>query len=138
MPGFVENENVLLYGTDGFSCPEGALWGVAFKVEKGPDFASALMDFAGRFVPVSAEKVFQRRLCVHEVVLNALNYGQGDVCLTASGNRREMNVSIGQHARIVWPEGATGEDFRGTALIRRYAGGIRFSSDKRKIYLLFY
>lgn len=136
MPSFVEKGNLLLYGVRDCVLPSGAVWGAEFEIEPGPDFAAALTDFAVRFVPVPPDRMFFRRLCIHEAVSNALKYGQAGLYLSARGDNEHTEVSLRQNARIIWPEKT--QDFRGTALIKRYAGDIRFSFDKRKIYLLFY
>lgn len=136
MRSFVKKGNLLLYGGRGCSLPPGALWGAGFEIEAGPDFAEALTEFAARFSSVPRNKLFRCRLCVHEAVLNALKYGRGNVFLNAWGNDECTEVSVSQAAQIIWPEKT--ESFRGTALIKRYAGDIRFSLDKRTIYLLFY
>ncbi len=135
MSDFFKN-NILLYSGKSQKFPLSAQWGAHFVLKEDRDYVSDLLDFAVRFDALTAQKVFCRRLVVHEAVLNAFCYGGKEPVLRAWGAKKFMQVAIKQKNDIIWPSET--DMYRGTALIRRYASGIRISDDKKTLVLQFF
>ena len=111
-------------------------WSLSFIPDENQDAALIVMSEAQKHFPFDSVQTLNRRLAVHEAVLNALKYGGGETVLKAFGKENEMRVEISQKNVIVWPDETAA--YRGTALIRRYAREVKLSEDKRTLILFFY
>lgn len=136
MADFFE-ENVLFHTGRPGIFPLSAAWGARLVLrDDGRDFVADLLRFAVRFDPLPPKEFSRRRLAVHEAVLNALRYGGADPVLTAWGAKKFMQAGITQKNDIFWPEEI--DEYRGTALIRRYVSEFMVSTDKKTLILRFY